>query len=137
MALEQEYTARSLRVFDIQQMVKETAEHLEQEAAERGLKIEVPDNCKHTLRGDKPAMQLAILHILGNAIKYSNSDRIITVRFRSEVDQLVISIENEGIGLPKGFDEKKIYDFGFRSTVAKSMHVNGSGIGLYTAKKLF
>jgi signal transduction histidine kinase len=136
LALEQEYTARSLRVFDIQQMVKDTAEHLEQEAAERGLKIEVPDNCKYSLRGDKPAMQLAIQHILGNAIKYSNSDRIITVRFRNEVDQFVISIENQGIGLPKGFDEKKIYDFGFRSPVAKSMHVNGSGIGLYTAKKI-
>lgn len=37
LALEQEYTARSLRYFDIQQVVKDTAEHLEQEAAERGL----------------------------------------------------------------------------------------------------
>jgi signal transduction histidine kinase len=136
LALEQEYTARSLRYFDIQQVVKDTAEHLEQEAAERGLKIEVPENFTYRIRGDKPAMQLAIQHIIGNAIKYSNSDRIISVRFRSEEDQFVISIENEGIGLPRGLEEKKIYDFGFRSPVAKSMHVNGSGIGLYTAKKI-
>jgi signal transduction histidine kinase len=31
---------------------------------------------------------------------------------------------------------KQIWDFGYRGKLAKELHVNGSGIGLYTVKKI-
>ncbi len=136
LAIEQNYTARSNVRFEIGKILLDVKNHLAQEALEHKVCIMLQDTIAGEVQGDKSAIQLALQQLVGNAIKYSYSDRQIEISVRNEEDQIVISIANEGIGLPKGREAVKMFDFGVRSKFAKERHVNGSGIGLYTSRKI-
>lgn len=136
LAIEQNYVARSNLRFDISNVLNDVINHLTQEASEHKVKLILQEDISGQIQGDKSAIQLALQQLIGNAIKYSYSDRDINITVRNEGDQIVISISNEGIGLPKGREAVKMFDFGVRSKLAKERHVNGSGIGLYTSRKI-
>jgi len=86
--------------------------------------------------GDRLPLKLAIVNIVKNAIKYAYSDSDVEIGFRSENDRIILFARNRGIGLPSGRERKKIWDFGFRCARARKINVNGSGIGLFSCKKI-
>jgi signal transduction histidine kinase len=51
-------------------------------------------------------------------------------------DDILIRVTNKGHPLPDEPERKQIWDFGYRGKAAIEKHVNGSGIGLFTAKKI-
>jgi signal transduction histidine kinase len=67
---------------------------------------------------------------------YSFGGTDIVVSTAERDDDFLIRVSNRGHPLPKGAELKQIWDFGYRGKLAKELHVNGSGIGLYTVKKI-
>ena len=53
-----------------------------------------------------------------------------------DINEARIIVSNRGVGIPGGQEAQKIWEFGYRSKYAKERHVNGSGIGLYTARRI-
>jgi len=49
---------------------------------------------------------------------------------------VAVRVANRGIKLPQPPELHSIWDFGYRGREAKERHVNGSGIGLYTVRKI-
>jgi signal transduction histidine kinase len=86
--------------------------------------------------GDRAGIEQVIGQLVSNAIKYSHGGHEVFVSVTERKDDIVIHVVNFGIELPTGPEAKLIWDFGFRGTIAKDMHVNGSGIGLFTVKKV-
>ena len=84
---------------------------------------------------DTDKMTQVIDNILNNAIKYSPDGGKITVRMKTPDDQMILSIKDQGLGLPKQ-DLPKIFDRFYRVDRARSRAQGGTGLGLAIAKEI-
>ena len=84
---------------------------------------------------DTDKMTQVIDNILNNAIKYSPDGGKITVSMKTTDDQMVLSIKDQGLGIPKQ-DLPKIFDRFYRVDRARSRAQGGTGLGLAIAKEI-
>jgi signal transduction histidine kinase len=119
-------------------LADEVARQLTEMAMARGVAIRVaPDLPK--LVADPARLELVLLNLVGNAIKYSAADRaepfveIAPVEESSSADAktCTIAVRDNGIGIPDA-DQTAIFDRFFRahSHLDRELGVSGSGLGL-------
>ena len=84
---------------------------------------------------DTDKMTQVIDNILNNAIKYSPDGGKITVTMKTTDDQMILSISDQGLGIPKQ-DLPRIFDRFYRVDRARSRAQGGTGLGLAIAKEV-
>ena len=84
---------------------------------------------------DTDKLTQVIDNIMNNAIKYSPDGGTITVSIKTTDEQLILSIADEGLGIPKQ-DLPKIFDRFYRVDKARSRAQGGTGLGLAIAKEI-
>ena len=84
---------------------------------------------------DTDKMTQVLDNILNNAIKYSPDGGEIRVGMKTTDAQLIISISDEGLGIPKK-DLPRIFDRFYRVDKARSRAQGGTGLGLAIAKEI-
>ncbi|OLE67411.1 MAG: hypothetical protein AUG09_02615 [Acidobacteria bacterium 13_1_20CM_2_68_7] len=78
---------------------------------------------------DQDAIGQALHNLLDNAVKYSGDSKEIGVRLGREGDELVVSVRDHGIGIPRA-EQQKIFDRFHRVGTGLVHEVKGSGLGL-------
>ncbi|WP_141639517.1 sensor histidine kinase, partial [Clostridium novyi] len=88
-----------------------------------------------TMACDVDKIERIILNLLSNAVKFTNKGGNIFVTMKEEDNNIVISVKDDGIGIPK---EKQSIIFDRFIQVDKSLSRNreGSGIGLALVKSI-
>lgn len=84
---------------------------------------------------DPERLESIIQNLISNAIKYSPSGKNIIVRTESKNDKVLLSVIDEGIGIPQekiGF----IFERFFSNSTLKSILQKSTGIGLDLVKKM-
>ena len=84
---------------------------------------------------DTDKMTQVIDNILNNAIKYSPDGGKITVTMKTTDDQMILSISDQGLGIPKQ-DLPRIFDRFYRVDKARTRQKGGFGLGLSLAKQI-
>ncbi|HFR3551463.1 TPA: cell wall metabolism sensor histidine kinase VicK [Streptococcus suis] len=84
---------------------------------------------------DTDKMTQVLDNILNNAIKYSPDGGKITFSMKTTDSQLIVSISDQGLGIPKA-DLPKIFDRFYRVDKARSRSQGGTGLGLAIAKEI-
>lgn len=99
--------------------------HIVREFTNRSIWVEV----------DNDKMMQVFDNILNNALKYSPDGGTITVRLQETHQNVIVSISDEGLGIPKK-DLNKIFDRFYRVDKARSRAMGGTGLGLAIAKEV-
>lgn len=84
---------------------------------------------------DKEKVRIVLENILDNASKYSPSGKQIAIRLHKRQDQFAVSVRDNGVGIVKK-DMHKLFKKFSRIDNPLSTTVNGTGLGLYWAKKI-
>lgn len=84
---------------------------------------------------DTDQMMRVIDNIMNNAIKYSPDGGTITVRLKQNQNWALLSISDQGLGIPRK-DLGKIFDRFYRADKARSRAQGGTGLGLAIAKEI-
>lgn len=84
---------------------------------------------------DKGFMHAILQNLLANAIKYSFPKRQITVTMRRQADNILIAVQDTGVGIPEEA-QSRIFTKLFRADNAQIMASDGSGLGLYVVKAM-
>jgi signal transduction histidine kinase len=85
----------------------------------------------HTLETDYSQLRIVIGNLVSNAVKYhflQQDDPYIAVRLKALADEIVIEVEDNGIGIAKEYHDK-IFTMFYRA----STQSEGTGLGLYIA----
>lgn len=84
---------------------------------------------------DTDKMMQVIDNIMNNAIKYSPDGGVITVRLLQAHKHVILSISDQGLGIPRK-DLNKIFDRFYRVDKARSRKQGGTGLGLAICKEI-
>ena len=86
-------------------------------------------------RGIPPDLVHAFENLIYNAIKYSHPGGTVTVSLRIREENAVISVVDEGIGIPDFYLDQIFLEF-VRAPNAKGHRAEGTGLGLAIAKEV-
>lgn len=84
---------------------------------------------------DEDKITQVLDNMISNALKYSPEGGTVTYRIKESRDQILVSISDEGVGIPKE-NIKKIFDRFYRVDKARSRKLGGTGLGLAIAKEM-
>jgi two-component system phosphate regulon sensor histidine kinase PhoR len=87
------------------------------------------------LRRDERAIEIAVINLVDNALKYASSGGRISVSVKRAGDDLEIRVADQGPGIASE-DKKRIFERFVRGRVAEGKQVRGSGIGLALVKHI-
>jgi signal transduction histidine kinase len=123
-------------VVDLVQLARKTERTFRQEAAAKGLQLEVvtePD--LPSIPSGASLLERLLENLVSNAIKYTPEGGHVTVTiFRRDADNVCIRVEDSGIGIPKTEQAKLFQEF-FRASNAKKATRAGTGLGLALVKR--
>jgi signal transduction histidine kinase len=87
------------------------------------------------VRGDRDRLEQVLVNVIDNAIKYSPGGGTVRVRLRPDGGGLLLSVQDEGIGLPSGAAEAIFQPFG-RAPNAARHQLPGMGLGLFICRSI-
>lgn len=96
--------------------------------------ISKPDPLPETIV-DKEKLILALQNLLDNAVKYTPENGKIEINIEILDNYLSLSIDDNGVGVPKK-DQPKLFSKFFRASNVIKMETEGSGFGLFIAKNI-
>jgi len=80
-------------------------------------------------------LQMLINNLLDNAIKYSGKESNVQLLLQKEKQQIVLSVIDEGVGIPAE-EKKKVFDKFYRVGSEATRTTKGTGLGLYLCKQI-
>lgn len=84
---------------------------------------------------DEDKIRQVVMNYLDNAVYYSPESKVITVRLYKSEGSVVLEVVDRGMGVPKNV-QKRLFTKFFRAENAQKQRPDGTGIGLYLAKKV-
>ncbi|MEH6947522.1 cell wall metabolism sensor histidine kinase WalK [Bacillus sp. JJ634] len=84
---------------------------------------------------DEDKITQVLYNIISNSLKYSPEGGQVTFRIGTVESFIVVSISDQGVGIPKNVIDK-IFDRFYRVDKARSRNLGGTGLGLAIAKEM-
>ena len=102
--------------------------------------VRVDSSIPNSLNGDEVRVRQVLLNLLDNAVKYTHSGGLVSLRIRGEMDgedtvNLAIDIEDTGLGI-KEEDMQHLFSEYVQFDREKSRDTEGTGLGLVISKHI-
>ena len=123
----------NLKSTDLRQCVREVYLLFEKYSANHKLKIEIPDTSVFC-QIDNQRINQVIVNLVSNALKFSPAGGEILISLRQTSSFAEVSVQDHGIGVDE-CDKEKIFE-PFRRSKTVQGSIAGSGLGLYTVKRI-
>lgn len=121
---------------DLAQVVLQEVEQLKETAEGRGLILEYkkPKNFP-MLMLDETKIRQVVMNFMDNAIYYTPSGGHITVNLVERPESIEFTVVDNGLGVPKA-EQQHLFTKFYRAGNAKKARPDGTGLGLFMAKKV-
>jgi two-component system, OmpR family, sensor histidine kinase VicK len=113
------------RIIDRFELTKNQDVLFERKLPEKAILIEI----------DPDKLTQVIDNIISNALKYSPEGGKVTFRVNEHEDKIIVSVTDQGMGIPKGNIDKVFGRF-YRVDKARTRKLGGTGLGLAIAKEM-
>ncbi len=105
-------------------------ERISETARQRDIELRVNlEEPSQAVRGSRVELESALFNLLDNAVKFSEPDSPVGVSVTRDKQRLLISITDQGIGIPAD-ERSRIFERFYRVDRARSRHTGGTGLGL-------
>ena len=113
----------------IRKTLSAAIEMCEKKAIDKAIKIDLI--CSEDLSAEINAalLEQAVVNLLDNAIKYSNSGGVVEIHAAGEETELVIQVEDHGCGI-EAQHLPRLFERFYRVDKARSRELGGTGLGL-------
>jgi signal transduction histidine kinase len=115
-------------------LLRRVAEEVAPQAGKREMSVEVSEELPSVLTDGERVHQI-LLNLVVNAIKYSPDGSTITLGAASGEKGLVLSVQDEGFGIPPEL-HGKIFDRLYQVDQTATRAAGGVGLGLYISQRL-
>ncbi len=124
------------RPVNLARLVQHEIDGLETNASARGITFSYksPKNIPD-LELDENKIQQVVMNFADNAIFYSKEKTKIIVTLKKVGDEVEFTVKDNGIGVPEE-EQAKLFNKFFRATNARRVRPDGTGVGLFLAKKV-
>ncbi len=121
---------------NLSDIVKEQLQMLNVVAKQYDLKLQV-DLCKNapSVKLDEEKVRQVVLNFIDNAIYYSPAKSTIKVSLSCSKDKILFKVVDQGIGIPK-MEQAGLFTKFYRASNARKRRPDGTGVGLFLAKKV-
>lgn len=124
------------RQIDMSKIIGEEVDSLQTTAKAHGLALEFRSPSYFPLLYiDESKIRQVLMNFIDNAIYYSEEGTTITVKLAIEDGYVTLQVHDTGIGVPKG-EQAHLFTKFFRATNARKQRPDGTGVGLFLAKKV-
>ena len=120
---------------DIKKTILEAINGVYLKALEKNIEISLNKLDSLEINHDKRWTKEAIFNVLENAVKYTEHNGQINIHMEILDTYIRIDIEDNGIGIPKN-NIPRVFERFYRGNSDVIASLEGSGIGLYLAKKI-
>jgi two-component system, OmpR family, phosphate regulon sensor histidine kinase PhoR len=124
--------------FVIQDLIKEVFETLSIKADEKKIKCFIKSGCEVplTVYADKEKIRMVIINLVDNAIKYGKQNGTIEgSAYKIDGKKILIEISDDGYGIAEEHLHR-IFERFYRTDLARTRKVGGSGLGLSIVKHI-
>jgi len=125
----------NFKPISISSVISKAVESVEPQAIRKDIPIHttIQDGI-YLVEGDEGTLVEAVVNLVGNAVKYSPTGSRVEITATNKDDQILISIEDNGIGISKEDLPFIFVDF-YTSTTDRNTE-RGSGVGLALTKRI-
>jgi signal transduction histidine kinase len=120
--------------FELVGFINETASLLSDIAAQKGITIkkELPHNLP--VFADQAMINTVLRNLISNAIKFTRQGGMITIAATEKPDLLMVSVSDNGVGIPKAMIDK-LFRIDENYTTTGTNNERGTGLGLILCKE--
>ena len=118
------------RETDIAELVRNTLDSYRYQIEQQGFALEEQiDFGIPAVKVDREAIARALVNLVNNALKYSDSEKFLGVRLYREQSVLKLEVSDRGIGIERN-EQSRIFDKFYRTCDPLVHNTKGSGLGL-------
>ena len=122
-------------VVDLSQVISKVYKMLVPLADERSIRLTCSMQKDCTVLTVEDDMYQIIFNLVENAIKYNCEEGLVFVRLRCQGDDVIVSVEDTGVGIPEDA-LPHVFERFYRVDKARSRQAGGSGLGLSIVRDL-
>ncbi|HRV76424.1 MAG TPA: HAMP domain-containing sensor histidine kinase, partial [Candidatus Saccharimonadales bacterium] len=121
---------------NLKTLLKSEVEGLTAQFKSKDVKLRVTiDEKIPNIQADESKIRQVMMNLIDNALYYTPSDGEVNVTLKKTSQGIVFEVRDSGIGVPKE-DQHKLFAKMYRASNAQKMRPDGTGLGLYLAKKV-
>ncbi|AMQ55327.1 sensor histidine kinase [Algoriphagus sanaruensis] len=135
-ALDKQDFKLKLEPVNLAELLESTVDHISLQVEKKGGRIEFYNQLRNPeIEGDAFHLTHIFNNLLDNANKYSHENPIIKVTAKEDGNQVIVIIQDNGIGMSRDA-QKKIFDKFYRVPTGNLHDVKGFGLGLSYVKTM-
>ncbi|HWD86829.1 MAG TPA: PAS domain S-box protein [Mucilaginibacter sp.] len=119
--------------FDLTALVREIIDEVKLTVTTHEIILNAPGPVQ--VLADQDKIGSVISNLLSNAVKYSPKSKLIMVGCRTEGNDALVSVQDEGIGISPQ-DKDKLFERYYRVTSDTTRNISGFGVGLYLSAEI-
>jgi signal transduction histidine kinase len=121
---------------DIKNVFADEVDNLKEQFRAKNIKLKVNiDNNLKKMRIDEQKIRQVMMNFIDNALHYTKPEGQVEITLKKDGSNAIFEVTDTGIGVPKE-DQSELFSKMFRSDNAQTMRPDGTGLGLYLAKKV-